>query len=217
MRLSVLRHPLSLHDAGLFLFCLLAVSGLNTVAKADTDSVTVNFSATFIAPTCTMTVPSTIDFTSDGTGLQSVELVGDGVTYPGGLTISFNKCSNPSFTTALPKITVKGRTIQLGGTDYYFADQPNSSGEYTANGYGLKLSVSGQPLFADNSNIAVVGGSQGGGVIQAKTGNTIDSLNGTSLNLTAQLSCGSYSPCSSAPDHEVGSFKATVTFQLAYD
>lgn len=217
MRLSYLCHPLSLRDAGTFLFCLFAVCGLNTVAKADTDSVTINFSATFIAPTCTMTVPSTIDFTSDGTGLQSTGLVGDGVTYPGGLTISFNECSNQSFTTALPKIMVKGRTIQLGGADYYFADQPNPSGEYTANGYGLKLSVSGQPLFADNANIAVVGGSQGGGVIQAKPGNTISSLNGTSLNITAQLSCGSYSPCSSAPDHEVGSFKSTVTFQLAYD
>lgn len=217
MRLSVFCHPLSSRDAGLFLFCLLAVCGLNAVAKADANSVTINFSAAFVAPTCTMTVPSTIDFSGDGIGLQSSELVGDGVTYPGGLTISFNECSNQSFATALPQIIVKGRTVQLGGADYYFADQPNSAGEYTANGYGLKLSVSGQTLFEDNSNIAAVGGSYGGGVIRARTGNTITSLDGTSLNLTAQLSCGSYSPCSSAPDHESGSFKATVTFQLAYD
>lgn len=217
MRLSVLCHPLFLRGAGLFLLCLLTVSGINTAAKADTGSVTVNFAATFIAPTCTMTVPSIIDFTSNGNGLQSSGLVGDGVTYPGGVIISFNECSSQGFTTALPKIMVKGRTVQLGGTDYYFADQPNSSGEYTANGYGLKLSVSGQSLFEDNDNIAVVGGPQGGGVIQTKSGNTISSLNGTSLNLTAQLSCGNYSPCSSAPNHELGSFKSTVTFQVAYD
>lgn len=217
MKACVLCRPLSLRKTGLFLFYLGVASSASINARAANETVTVNFSASFIAPTCVMSVPSNINFSSNGEGVQSSKLVGDGITYPGGVTISFSQCKNQSFTAPLPRILVKGRAVQLGGSEYYFADDPNSSGEYKANGYGLKLSVSGQTLFEDNTNIAVTGGAQGGGVIKAKSGKTFASMNGTSLNLTAQLSCGSYSPCSNAPGHELGLFKATVTFQLAYD
>ncbi|PVZ87879.1 hypothetical protein C9426_09760 [Serratia sp. S1B] len=205
---------LSWRYVGLLLLGFGGMGSLCLTARA-ADSVNVSFAAEFVAPTCTMKVPSTVNFTSNGSALQSSELTGEGVTVPGGVEIIFSDCSNQSFASAIPQIVVTGRTVQLGGSDYYFADAPTPA--TPANGYGVKLSVSGQPLFQDNSNIAVTGGVLGGGVIRVKTGNTVASLNGTALNLTAQLSCGSYSPCSDAPAHEVGAFKATVTFQLAYD
>lgn len=185
-------------------------------AAAGTASQTFIFSATFVTPTCTMIIPATIDFSPDGKGIQSSLLTGEGVEAAGGVTISFSDCSSNSMVRP-PVIVVTGRTVQLGGSDFYFADTPEQAGDYPANGYGVKLSLSGQTFFEDSTNIAVTGGSQGGGVINAKAGSTLSSLNGTTLNLTAKLSCGSYSPCSSAPDHQSGAFKATVRFQLAYD
>lgn len=189
--------------------------GSTSITARAADSVNVSFTAEFVAPTCTMKVPSLVNFTPNGTSLQSSALTSEGVTATGGVELAFIDCSNQSFASAIPQIVVTGRTVQLGGNDYYFADTPTPL--TPANGYGVKLSVSGQPLFQDSTNIAVTGGTTGGGVIRAKTGSTVTSLNGTTLNLTAQLSCGSYSSCSDAPAHEVGAFKATVTFQLAYD
>lgn len=193
---------------------LLGLGGISITARA-ADSVNVSFSAEFVAPTCTMKVPSSVNFTANGSSLQSSSLTGEGVTAIGGVELAFSNCSNQSFAAAVPQIVVTGRTVQLGGSNYYFADAPTLA--TPANGYGVKLSVNGQALFQDNSNIAVTGGVLGGGVIRAKAGSTVTSLNGTVLNLTAQLSCGSYSPCSDAPSHKLGEFKASVTFQLAYE
>ncbi len=196
--------------AGLF---LLSTGAISMNAKAGTASQTFRFSAIFVAPTCTMKIPSVINFTPTGEGVQSSELIGEGLEATGGVTISFSDCMNYGMTRP-PQIQVTGRTVQLGGSDFYFADAPEPAGAYPANGYGVKLSLNGQKLFEDSANIAVT---EGGGVIKAKTGSTIEALNGSSLNLNARLSCGSYSPCSRAPDHQTGAFKATIRFQLAYD
>lgn len=217
MRVLALYQKSSWRYAALFLLGLAGMGSISITTQAAevAGSVNVSFTAEFVAPTCTMKVPSSVNFTPDGAELQSSTLTGEGVAANGGVELAFSDCSNQSFASALPQIVVTGRTVQLAGSDYYFADAPTLA--TPANGYGVKLSVSGQPLFQDSSNIAVTGGSRGGGVIRAKAGSSVASLNGTVLNLKAQLSCGSYSPCSDAPAHEVGAFKATVTFQLAYD
>lgn len=197
----------------IFLTGIVGIAGLNMKAEAGSASGTFNFTATFVAPTCTISMPSFVDFSSGG-ALQTSSLTGGGVTYPGGVGITFSDCNSNGMTRP-PQVEVTGRTVTLGGSDLYFADEVTLA--TPADGFGVKLSVSGDSLFEDSSNIAMTGGESGGGVIAAKTGTTFSNLNGHTLILTAQLSCGSYDPCSAAPDHEAGAFRSTVTFQLAYD
>ncbi|MFL9149838.1 fimbrial protein [Escherichia coli] len=214
MKSSLFCQRLSVRYVAMFLTGIVGIAGLNMKAEAGSASGTFNFTATFVAPTCTMNVvPSLVDFSSGG-ALQTSSLTGGGVTYPGGVGITFSDCSSNGMTRP-PKVEVTGRTVTLGGSDLYFADEATLA--TPADGFGVKLSVSGDSLFEDSSNIAVTSGDSGGGVIAAKTGTTFSGLNGHTLNLTAQLSCGSYDPCSDAPAHEAGAFQSTVTFQLAYD
>lgn len=194
------------------LFLSLSCSGI-----AANDSVMVTFSATLEAPTCTLNIPPTIDFgTAQGSNPNSIpssSLQGNGISVSANIT--FSDCFNKGLSAPKPQILVKGNTVQLGGTDFFFADPPSSA--YPAQGFGVKLSVSGDTNFEDNNNIITDGGSDGGGIIQSRQNTTIASLNNSTLILTATLSCGSYSPCNNAAPYEVGAFKATVTFQLLYD
>lgn len=207
---------LSLRCAGRFLLSSALAGSIIMNAEAGTASpATFTFTATFVAPSCTMDIPTLVDFTPDGSGgIQSAALTGAGVNATGGMAISFSNCSSNSMARP-PKIVVIGRTVSLGGSELYFADEPSL--DAPANSYGIKLSLSGQPDFVDSLNIATKSGASGGGEINAIAGSSLSSLNNTTLNLTANLSCGSYSPCNSAPGYASGVFKATVTFQLAYD
>ncbi|MEZ2759590.1 fimbrial protein [Providencia vermicola] len=181
------------------------------------DSVIINFSATLEAPTCTMSIPQTIDFGitqgSSPNAIPSTSLQGNGVSMP--VNITFSDCSNKGLSAPKPQILLKGNAVHLGGTEFFFADSPSVS--YPAQGFGVKLSVNGDPNFEDNDHIITNGGSNGGGALLARPNTTISSLNNSTLILTASLSCGSYSPCSNAPAYEVGAFKSSVTFQLLYD
>lgn len=219
MRYLPVFRRISLQCARRFLFSAGLLGGLmvNAVAGTALPS-TFNFTATFVAPTCTMTTSGPVDFTPEGmgAGIPSSELTGDGKAYPGGLTLTFSDCDSGGMTRP-PKIVVSGRTVSLGGSELYFADIPETVGTYTANRYGIKLSLSGQSNFEDSLNIATVPGISGGGVINTKTGSTLTSLNGNSLNLNVNLTCGSYSPCNQEPGYIGGAFKATVTFQMVYD
>jgi Fimbrial protein. len=213
MKLSFLSLRLSRYYIAIFVVGIIGIIGVAMNAEADSTTGTFKFTATFVAPTCTISTPPTVDFSSSG-ALQSSSLTGAGITYPGGVSIIFSNCNSNAMTRP-PKIKVTGRTVTLGGSDLYFADEATLANP--AIGFGVKLSLIGDPFFEDSTNIAVTNGENGGGVIAARTGTTFSDLNDYTLNLTAQLSCGSYDPCSAAPEHEAGAFRSTVTFQLAYE
>lgn len=192
----------------------LVVILFNGFTISHSQAATITFTTTVTAATCIMNVPKTLNLNSKQPGgFVSPEAVAAG-TVADTITITFMNCANGSFTRT-PSIKVKGRTVTLGGTELYFADTPTAT--TPAVGYGVKLSVSGNNNFIDNANIASDSGDNGGGLLIAKSGKTVTSLNNGSLILNAQLSCGAYSPCSANSAHQVGDFKSSITFQLAYD
>lgn len=176
------------------------------------DSAVITVTTTVVAPTCTMTVPSAINFNAVRNPIVTADLVGEGISSD--VPIKFTNCANGSFNRT-PKIAVTGRTMTLGSTALYFVGSA-ASGNQTR-GYGVKLSVQGDTNFANSTNIATRSGDNGGGDLTVNAGKTMANLNNTTLTLKAQLSCGAYSPCESAPSHAVGAFKASATFQLQYD
>lgn len=199
-------------------FCLLFLLGAGNVgvslSSKAADTVNVTFKTTVVAPTCTMTVPTFLDLNAkQPRGIITQDAVEAG-TVTDYVNINFTDCANGSLLRT-PTITVMGRTVALGNASLYFADTPTTV--TLAEGYGIKLSVTGDSNFTDMNNIATVLGDNGGGKLTAKAGKTLASLNGSTLKLNAQLTCGAYSPCFTNSHHKAGGFKASITFQLAYD
>lgn len=185
-----------------------------SLTSSAADSVNITFTTTVVAPTCTMSVPTSLNLnTNQPGGVVSPDAVEAG-TVTDDITIKFSGCANGSLSRT-PSIAVTGRTVTLGGSELFFADPPATA--TPAVGYGVKLSVTGNSNFTDMTNIASVSGDNGGGKLTAKSGITLASLNNSTLMLRAQLSCGSYSPCTSSPGYAGGGFKSSITFQLAYD
>lgn len=166
--------------------CLLAMS---TGAMA-TD---VQFTATFQAPTCQVSVPSVLDFG----GVQSSAIKnGDSLANPLPLTITLTQCAGFVGAVQKPGVKVSGVGNTVSG-DFLFL-QPATSQVVN---FGVRITTSAGDVV-DNNTLLPVALNQtnfdGGSV---------------SIPLKAALSCGT--KCSDAAT-QGGTLNASVTFDFAY-
>lgn len=171
------------------------------------NQITVNFSATYTAATCTLTAPATVSFNQGqySNGVPNADIGQGGITQTFNLT--FSDCKNISYLSTKPKITVSGNVVSLG-SDKLFAN--TSGAENAAAGYGIKLAVVDNALFQSANNLAEDGN------IVAKTGTTVDGLELQSLPMRATLSCAS-EDCSANQTRHGGDFTTAIIFRLSYE
>ncbi|EPC4333568.1 fimbrial protein [Enterobacter asburiae] len=165
---------------------------------AGQSSTPINFSATFVAGTCDITVaPTTIDW--GAVSSSDIRKAGEAGVQPRVLTVNYANCTG--FGKA-PKLKISGTTLSAGIPLF---TRTNGAGEENASGYGVRLSASTASQTALNDGDTVPVGTPG---------NPMNELDGTQTAFQASLSCGSN--CS-APNLHGGALSATVTFQFLYE
>ena len=157
----------------------------------------INFSATFTAGTCDISVtPASIDWGN----VSSVDIrqAGEIGTASRDLTVNYSGCTGYGIK---PNLLIHGDILTVGIPLF---TRTEGSGENSASGYGVRL------VAKDNAQ-TVLG--DGDAVNVGIEGHPLTELNGSQTVFQASLSCGHN--CSDASLHG-GSLAATVTFQFLY-
>jgi len=152
----------------------------------------VSFTATFAAPTCTVSSPATIDFGNIGTG---------NIKYgfqPAPFSVTLSGCSGWLTALQKPGISVSG-TGNTNSGDFLFMLPATS----TVVNYGVLLKTDLDGTVLSNNTFIPATGSAGS--LPA---------NGTTIGLNATLSCGT--KCND-PETRAGVLNAAVTFSFAYE
>ncbi len=165
---------------------------------AGSSSTPLNFTATFIAGTCDITVsPSDINWGS----IPSAEIKQAGASgvQPRDLAVNYANCTGFGIH---PKLTISGTTLSAGIPLF---TKNNNAGNDDASGYGVRLVSSAAPQTAlgDGDRVSV-----------GTPGVPLSELNGTQTPFQASLSCGNN--CAASTLHG-GMLSATVTFQFLYE
>jgi len=177
------------------------------ITSAQANQITVNFSATYTAATCTISAPASVSF-NQGThaqGVYSSDIQGEAIQQP--FTLQFSDCNNISGVSALPSILVAGTVVTLNG-EQLFSDNTGKSGE--AIGYGVRLSTAGNSFFNTAENLAA------NNILSAPPGTRVENLNNQQLNMKAVLTCGQQD-CADMTDRRGGELTARVIFRLRYE
>lgn len=184
-----------------WLFLVAGLLGMNTVGYAGSASSVFNFFATFVGGTCNISAPTSVPF-NGGNALLAADIVQSVAATNETFNLTLSGCAGWGLT---PSIKVSGQTTSAFGPPLYL----NPPGAMGANGYGLLLSTSGNSTFAPNDNLA----KNPTILVKNWAAHTDLASVGTSLPMTAQLSCGR---CSST-ERRGGAFSATVTFDFVYE
>lgn len=176
-------------------------------ASVQANQVTVNFSATYAAATCTIAAPTSVSFNQGpyAAGIPATAIQGE--TVQQAFNLSFSDCKNISALSATPKITVTGNVVTLNG-EKLFSNNTGKSGE--AIGYGLRLSSAGNTFFKAATNLAE------NNTLLTTTGTSIVNLNNQQLGMKAVLTCGQDN-CTDMTARSGGTFTARVIFRLSYE
>jgi type 1 fimbria pilin len=177
-------------NAGLLLWSISGIAGQS--------SNTVNFTATFIAGTCDITVtPASINW--GAVSSSEIRQAGEAGTQPMDLSVNYANCTGLG---VQPKLIING-TVLTAGIPLFTRN--NNSGAESASGYGVRL-VKSTALQTALGN--------GDSVMVGTAGQQLDMLNGTSTEFKTSLSCGNN--CAD-PSLRGGTLGATVTFQFLYE
>ena len=166
--------------------------------QAGRSSSEVNFSATFVAGTCDITV-SPENITWGSVPSARIRQAGEAGTEPHTLTIRYQNCNGYGIT---PRLIITGDTIQKGIPLF---TRTNNTGAENAGGYGVRLvALSNKDIALDDNASIYVG----------IPGNQLSALEQTPTEFRASLSCGKQ--CMDSSLHG-GAFAATVTFRFFYE
>lgn len=181
IRYSILKPGVIQASLGLLLLILVPPS----------QAADITFNATFLAPTCEVSAPASLDF---GSILSSEIKQGTSKTLP--LDVSLSQCTGFIGLSAKPGIKVTGNGSATGG-DFLFR-----SASSQAVNYGVLIMNSTKSVVQNNTFLPAVFTPE----------NFIDGR--STIPLTAMVSCGN--KCFDATTRS-GSLNASVTFTFAYE